>query len=468
MAVSRPPRFPYLALLLLALPLAWGCSDASPQSAPNPDASTATPPAAATEVPRPTPQPEDLGEGWVEVIRKAWRSIVDYHIAEPEPRPLLEAAWRAVAAEARSRGAATGPPPSLDGDADTMWAAFKESYLAVLHGSPAEAWQAYRYAALTGMTASLNDCHTFFLPPARTEVLTDIRTGRPSGGIGVELAPVRPTYVRETIPGAPADSAGVLPGDFLVSVDGQDVSNLGIEVIQDLLRGEPGSPISIQVRRPSTGAVHTFPLTRAIVHTPVAQGRVLPDGSGYIRIRSFTSGSTLREALDRIVGEFEAGGVDRWVLDLRDNPGGDSDVGLAGRFIGGEVAERTLLRAGGVEVRQGEGEPWERRPLAVLVNSGTTSVAEIFAAMLQDHGRARVFGSQTGRCAGFVSLETFPDGSTLGVTIARSLTPVSERPLWQTGVIPDAVVRQTQADVAAARDPVLDAALSWLRSQVGR
>jgi carboxyl-terminal processing protease len=199
------------------------------------------------------------------------------------------------------------------------------------------------------------------------------------------------------------------------------------------------------------------------VSTPVADGRILTDGSGYIRIRSFTTGSTLLDALDTIVGEFEGVGVSGWVLDLRDNPGGDSDLALAGRFVGGLVAERTLLRDGGLEVREGEGEPYGERPIAVLVDGGTASVAEIFAAMLQDHGRARVFGSQTSRCAGFVSLETYEDGSTLGVTIARSLTPVTEKPLWQTGVIPDVLVRQTQADLAASRDPVLEAALAWLR-----
>jgi carboxyl-terminal processing protease len=454
-----------LRLLLLALGPAVlvACGD---RPAPGP-ADTPPPVEIATATPAPTLTPvvEELGEGSVELLRRGWLSIVDYHISTPDARRPLEAAWSAVAAAAGERGVDAGNAPVLEGDREAMWQAFLASYLAVLHASPEDAWQNYRFEAFAAMTKSLDDCHTFFLKPSRSEVLTDIRTGRPSAGIGVELAPVRPTYVRETVPGGPADAAGVLPGDYVVAVDGQDVSHLGVEVVQELLRGEPGSAISLQVRRPSTGAVLTLPVTRDVVQAPVARGQVLADGSGYIKVRSFTTGSTLREALDGIVADFEAAGVTRWVLDLRDNPGGESDLELAGRFIGGGIAERTLLRDGALEVRHGEGEAYAARPMAVLVNGGTASVAEIFASMLRDHGRARLFGSTTGRCAGFVALETYPDGSTLGVTIARSLSPLGEEPIWQTGVVPDVSVRQTQADIAANRDPVLDAALAWLRTQ---
>jgi carboxyl-terminal processing protease len=314
------------------------------------------------------------------------------------------------------------------------------------------------------MTRSLEDCHTFFLQPSRSEVLTDVRTGRASGGVGIEIAAVRPAYVRETITGSPANLAGVLPGDVLLTVDGQDVSATGVDVITDLLRGAPGSPVSLQVRRPSTGALLTFPMTRALVRPPAAESRILESAVGYIRIRSFTTGGSVLAAVDKAVAEFEAAGVTAWVVDLRDNPGGDSDQELAGRFIGKGLAERTLLRGGGVELKETEGNrTYPDRPLAVLTNGATASVSEIFVAMLQDYGRARVFGSTTNRCAGFVALEAFPDGSTLGVTIAHSLTPLSEQPLWQTGILPDTRVMQTQADIAAGRDPVLDAAIAWLQ-----
>ena len=463
--MPRPRRtIQILAFALVALALAAACSDAA-QPAPPPQFSATVAPTLAPPTPEPTPEPEDLGEGLIGLIRRGWESIINYYIVPPEPRSLLVAAWRDVAAAARARGAVPPPQPTMEGGAEEMWSSFAEAYTALLHASAEDAWQGYRFAALEGMTRSLNDCHTFFLPPARADVLTDIRTGRGSGGVGIELGVVRPAFVRETISGGPAQKAGILPGDLLVAVDGRDVRSLGVEAIGDLLRGDPGSAISVEVKRPSTGSILSFPLTRALVRPPVADGYVLEEGIGYMRVRSFTTGPSLREALDAIVADFEAQGVTAWVLDLRDNPGGDSDAGLAGRFVGAAVAERTLLREGGIEVREGEGEPYLLRPLAVLVNGSTASVAEIFAAMIQDHVRGRVFGSVTQKCAGFVNLESYPDGSTLGVTIAHSLTPVSEKPLWQTGVIPDTAVRQTQDDIAAGRDPVRDAAVAWLRTQ---
>lgn len=457
-------------LLLLILPLAAilaaGCSGdvPAPSQTPAPTlaAPTQTPP---TPQPTATAEPEDLGPGSIELVHRAWASIIDYHIGVPEARPLLQSAVRDVAANARARTIASPPAPSLSGGREEMWQQFADWYLALLGLSPQDAWQDYRWTALTAMTRSLNDCHTFFLRPARTEQLTDIRTGRASGGVGLELAPVRPSYVREIVTGGPAQRAGVLAGDIVVAIDGQDVTGLGVEVIAELLRGDPGSSLSLEVRRPSTGAVLTLPLTRALVRAPVVEGRVRDDGFGYIRIRSFTMGSTLAEAVDKIVADFEAAGVAGWLLDLRDNPGGDSNLGLGGRFVGEVVVERTILRDGGLELQYGAGEQYPDRPLAVLVNGGTASVAEIFASMLQDYGRGRVFGAPTQRCAGFVALESYPDGSTLGVTIAHSLSPLSERPLWQTGVVPNTSVIRTQEDVANGRDPVLDAAVAWLRTQ---
>jgi carboxyl-terminal processing protease len=445
----------------LALIVATACGGSpSPASTPSREATDA--PTALPATPVPSPTPEDLGEGSIELIRRGWLSIVNNHISSPDPAPLLLAAWKQVGTAAATHGIREGILPALSGGADEMWDSFSAAYIGLLHATPTEDWDELRFAALTGMASSLNDCHTFFLPPERAEMLTEIRTGRGSGGVGIELAPVRPSYVRETISGGPAEKAGILPGDFLVSVDGKDVTALGIDVITELLKGDPGSHVDLQVRRPGTGDVISFPLTRALVQPAPAEGRILDSGAGYIHIRSFTNEGTLLAAVDKIVAGFEAAGVSSWVIDLRDNPGGDSDLELDGRFIGGQVAERTILRDDGREVNNGIGKPYPEHRIAVLVNSGTASVAEFFAGMLQDYGRARVFGTTTAKCAGFVTLDQFPDGSTLGVTIAHALTPLTEKPMWQTGVIPDETVRQTQGDLAANRDPVLDAAVTWL------
>jgi carboxyl-terminal processing protease len=303
------------------------------------------------------------------------------------------------------------------------------------------------------------------LPPSRSAFI-DVHEGKSKGGIGVEMAAVKPPYVRDIYGGSPAEAAGVQLGDVLLSVDGKDVAPLDAIGVDALLHGEPGSQAALQVRRPSTGATVTILVTRTLVRTPAVDARTLPDGTGYIKIRAFTVGTEVREAVRKAITDFEAIGVAGWVVDLRDNGGGDSDLALDGYFTGDEVAERTLLRDGGLEIKSGEGEALPDRPLAVLVNANSASVSEIFASMLQDYGRARVFGTQTAKCAGFVNLSQYPDGSALAVTIGHSLTPRTEKPLWQTGVVPDQVVRQSADDVATNRDPVLDSAVAWLKTQV--
>ncbi len=428
--------------------------------------STAVPAPTLAVVPAPTPLPSPLLNGGLELIGRAYDALLDYAIDPPAPRSLLDAAWREATAEVRRLGAEPQEADPLPASGrEEIWEAFQASYVALVVRLSEDQARSVRFAALGGMARSVNDCHTFYLPPTRSEALEELRSGRGSVGVGIEIAPVRPPYVREAVAGSPAARAGVRAGDQLLDVDGIDVTVLGAEMINDLLRGEPGSTVSVVVGRPPTGAAFAFSLDRAVVRPPAAEGRVVGNGIGYLRLRVFTSGTSLREQVDEIIAGFEAGEVRAWIIDLRDNPGGDRDLVLDGRFIGDEIAERTLLRDGGLEITDAEGEPYPQRPVAVLTNSGTASVAEIFAAMLQDQRRARVFGTTTARCAGFVSLQQFPDGSTLGVTIAQSLTPRTALPLYRTGVLPDEVLRQTADDLAAGRDPVLDRAAAWLATQ---
>ncbi len=454
---------PATALVLIACS---GRAAPNAELSPPPTATPApAPQAVATLVPTPRPDPASFPNGGADIVKSAFGSIVDFHIDFPPAAPLLESAWREASAEARRDGVdPTGLAPALVGDRDEAWAAFEASYVALVARAPAAQSASIRFAAIGGMTRSLNDCHTFFLPPPRSEALLELRTGSGSVGVGIELALTRPPYVREVAAGGPAQRAGVLLGDSVIAIDGRDVTFLGVDAIGDLLRGEPGSTVTLEVRRPGTGARQVFSLIRAFVRVPPVEARVLQEGVGYIRIRAFTSGTSVRQAVERAAAEFEAEGAKGWILDLRDNSGGESDLELDGRFIGEAVAERSLLRGGGTETKDGEGEPFPAKPIAVLTSPATASVSEIFASMLQDYGRARVFGTATAGCAGFVTLIELPDGSTLGVTIAHSLTPKTEKPLFRTGVIPDETVSQTPEDLAAGRDQVIDRAALWLRA----
>lgn len=459
-------KLPSLVSLGLSLSLVLAaCAGGPSASSPAPADSTPLPTAAAPLAPTasPTPDPAVLADGGVEVVGLALTLLADHHIAEPEAATLLRAAWQALETAAGRQGvSAAEHRPDLPASREEAWEVFRAAYAALMAHVPESGQNDLRYAALEGMTRSLNDCHTFFLRPRRSEALSELRGGRSLAGVGIQVLNGRPDLVREVLSGSPAEAAGVRPGDRIVSINGVAVGGLAHEVVEDLLRGDPGSPVRLGVRRPPAGEILWFDLERAQVAFRPVESRLLEEGIGYIRIRVFSSGGAVREGVAAALSRFEAAGLRAWVLDLRDNPGGDRDLGLDGLFIDEGVAELTLLRGGGLESQEAMGDAFPERPMAVLVNQGTASVAEIFAAMLQDYGRARVFGVTTARCAGFVHLAPLPDGGTLGVTIGHSLTPLSQEPLYRTGVVPDEVLQQTIDDLAAGRDPVLARALAWL------
>jgi carboxyl-terminal processing protease len=183
-----------------------------------------------------------------------------------------------------------------------------------------------------------------------------------------------------------------------------------------------------------------------------------------MRLYEFADG-TDAQVQQALVG-FEQQGVQGWVLDLRDNPGGIVDIfaRIASRFVAGG---KPLGYAIG---RDGQAQPIDsdpalfftpQRPLAVLINGGSASSSEAFAAAAQDLGFAHLVGETTAGC--LAEAQTFPlaDGSALEITVQQFVSP-QKRQINQVGVTPDEVV---QPDPAGVGDPVLDAALQWVVSR---
>jgi carboxyl-terminal processing protease len=324
-----------------------------------------------------------------------------------------------------------------------------------------------RYAALEGMAASVGDCHTFFLPPVQTEALNETQTGSGTVGIGVELAPGPPVWIREALSGGPAEQAGLRSGDQILSVDGEDVSTFDYRQVDERLRGERGTLVSVTVSRPPAGEQVTAAMTRDLVRPPSVESEVLADGIGYLRIRAFVLGG-VGEEVDEALHGFEEAGVRGWVIDVRDNPGGFLDVPTISRFVAEGVVARSLRRGGEETTEEADGSYFEPgRPAVVLLNQGSSSVAEVFAAALQDHGVAYLIGTTSRGCAGYTAIEKLGDGSSLGVTTGRNLSPLGGRPLNDPGVVPDEWTGRSVEDISEGRDPPLERAIAYLRGVLG-
>src|SRR5207253_1134922 len=141
-------------------------------------------------------------------------------------------------------GISSPPRPSFGGDRTKAFSSFSSSYIQLTAGV-ADARQ-IRYAALRSMAQTLNDCHTFFLTPVASDTIVDTRAGKGAVGIGIELAGV-PPLVTEVIATGPADRAGVVVGDRIISIDGSDATSFGPASAFDLINGNEGSTLGLQL-----------------------------------------------------------------------------------------------------------------------------------------------------------------------------------------------------------------------------
>jgi carboxyl-terminal processing protease len=446
-----------LAVAMLALAFAaCGVADDDP-----PPTATAIPPTVTATGPTATATPDPqvlLRDGGIAIIALAYDRLLDEYIEPLEPAPLLADAWTIMAQEASALGVPAPPQPSFAGDRGVAFAAFRDAYVPFANSVPDPT--KLRHGAIRGMTQGLQDCHTFFLSPVASDTLVDSRAGRGTVGIGIELAGI-PPLVTEVITGGPAARAGVAVGDHVAAIDGTDASSLGPSGALELINGDEGTEVSVRFRRPA-GDAFDVTVRRERVTPPNVDARVIDGRIGYVRVRNFVDDGVRAPLRDALSG-FEAQGLAGWIIDLRGNPGGRLDPEAISLFVKDGVVVRDRGRTGAPNEVNSNGETLATlRPTVLLTNNRTGSVAEVFAAALQEYGVAYVIGANTNGCVGYTDIRDLGDGSSLAVTTHVNLGPVSGINLNGIGVAPDLAVARTADDIANARDPQLDAAVAHL------
>lgn len=454
------PRAILIALLFGAAVLS-ACGVAVEQTA-TPSLAPASPAAVASPTPAivGTPTPDRtllLKDGGIAIISSAFDRLMDEYIEPVDSSRLLDAAWTILGQEADKQRLIMPPKPAFTDDRASDFALFRAAYVKLAAGSTDAT--PLRYGAIRGMTQTLQDCHTFFLNPVASDTLVDTRSGKGSIGIGAELAGI-PPLVTEVITGGPADRAGVLVGDRVVSVNGNDTSNLGPAGALDYINGDEGTSVNITLKR--AGSLVDVTATRARVNPPNIDARLIGGAIGYVRIRNFIDGG-VAEPLRSALAGLDAQGATSWILDLRGNPGGRLDLAAMSLFVKDGVIVRDKGRDGVIEEERASGNALPvLKPTVVLANNRTGSVSEIFVAALKEYGLAYVVGANTNGCVGFTDVRELGDGSSMAVTTYVNLGPVTGNPLNGIGVAPDEAVARTQDDIANNRDPQLDAAVARL------
>ncbi len=297
------------------------------------------------------------------------------------------------------------------------------------------------YGAIKGMIDSLGDeGHTRFLSPEEVEKSREAVSST-YVGIGVRLEEKDDEIVvKASMDGSPAKETGIQSGDVLVAVDGESVTAEEFEEVGERIRGPEETYVDLTVLRDEEE--REFVVERAELEVPVSSWRLIPGTDvAHLRLSSFSENSA--EKLEASIAEAESAGAERFVLDLRDNPGGlveqAEEVGAVFLPAGSDVYIRKDADGNEEETSVPEDNEPLDAPLVVLVNEGSTSSAEIVAGALRDNGRAQVVGETSFGTGTVLSEYPLSDGSAILLGVAEWLTPNRDS-IRGAGIEPDVEV----------------------------
>lgn len=282
--------------------------------------------------------------------------------------------------------------------------------------------------ALTGMLAQLDDPYDAFLSPDHAARLTETTSGN-YAGIGLQVD-VRDgsLVVVSPVPGGPGERAGILTGDQIARIDGKTVSGWSADEVQDLLRGPPGSSVKVAVLHPGSTTPVTLTLIRAAIHhSAIKRAAMVEPAIGYVSLAVFSDSTALE--LSGVVDSLVRLGAKSLVLDLRANPGGLLNQGVAVADLFLNRGDRIASTAGRDSVdntvfTDSVAQKWPSLTLAVLVDGKSASASEVVAGALQDHDRAVVIGMPTYGKGSVQHVFPVPAGGAVRLTTARWITPL--------------------------------------------
>lgn len=338
------------------------------------------------------------------------------------------------------------------------------------------------YAALKGALKQLNDPYTRFLDPKEFQALNNEDIDGELIGVGLQLQQDPKTQsltVVKAIEQSPAAKAGLKPGDRLLAIDGKRTQGMTIEAATRMIRGAANTPVSLLLSRTQKTPFNVR-LVRQKIELPVVYSAVRQQNNqriGYIRLAEFSghAADQMRQAITNLSRQ----NVDRFVLDLRGNPGGrlDQETAIARMWLNDGTIVRIVDRNGDAEQITANRTALTNRPLAVLVDGGSASASEILTGALKDNRRAVVVGTQTFGKALVQSVNPLSDGSGINVTIARYFTP-NGTDINHRGITPNIVSPLTEAQakqlsehpdrLGTPQDPQFEKAVSRIEAALTR
>jgi carboxyl-terminal processing protease len=300
-------------------------------------------------------------------------------------------------------------------------------------------------ASVRGLLTDL-DPHSAYLDKEESEQLDEDSNGAYQG-IGVEVMqlPDRSLRVVSPIDDTPAARAGIKAGDVIVAIDGKPIDADNADSASISLRGPPGSEVKLSVVHDGADAPVVVTVKRDVIRIQSVHARLLEPGFGYVRLSTFQvdTATEMTTNLADLV-KLNGGPLHGIVLDLRSNPGGllNAAVEAADAFLdsGVIVTTRGRLSYSNATFTASPGDVLNGAPIAVLVDGGTASAAEVLTGALQDNHRALVVGSRTFGKGSVQTVLPLDNGDSIKLTTARYYTP-SGKSIQASGIRPDVVLK---------------------------
>ncbi len=337
-----------------------------------------------------------------------------------------------------------------------VWDVVKESYLE----QPVPDLDLF-YGSLHGMVEGLNDPYSVFFDPEETEEFNQDLDGT-FFGIGAEIGMRDDVVVVEApLPNSPASQAGVLAGDIILAVDGEDTFGWSVYDAVQNIRGERGVPVTLTLLAESDDQPRDIVIVRDEIVIDSVEWEIRDDEIAIVSVSMFNSDTNrlFNQAVQDILRENPQG----LIIDVRNNRGGllDAVIRMADFWIDDDVVVVERMKDSEFTLQTNPGSVLADIPTVVLINGGSASASEILAGALQDYGLATLIG-QTSFGKGVVQeYQEFSNGSAVKITVAEWLTPKG-RAINEVGIEPDIQVEFTVDDFNEGKTPQLDAAIDYL------
>ena len=317
-----------------------------------------------------------------------------------------------------------------------------------------------------GYIEGLGDPYSVYYDEEETKQMSESLSGE-FGGVGALMSQDRETgviTVLQVYDGSPAQEAGMRDGDTLYKVEGEEVTGEDLSDVVSKVKGEKGTQVTLTVLRADTGDEEELTITRDTIEAQTVSHEMKENNVGYIRITEFDTVTyeQYKEALE----DLEDQGMERLIVDLRSNPGGNLDTvcDILDLMLPGGLIVYTEDKNGEREEYTSDEENQFDKPLVVMMNGYSASASEIFAGAIQDYGLGQIVGTQSYGKGVVQSVFDLQDGTSVKLTIAEYFTP-NGRSIDGEGITPDVEVEYQYDENNPDADNQLEKAMEVVAQQ---